>query len=67
MRRAAGWILFIFGIHEFNHHRTLPGEYEHSSSKNRCFSNPPQMGDFLENFSYDFDESSLICGHCVPE
>jgi hypothetical protein len=33
----------------------MPGEYEHSSSKNRDPSNEPQNGDSLKNGSNDFD------------
>jgi hypothetical protein len=37
-----GWILFIFGIQEFIHHRSVLGEYKHSSSKYRDPSQEPQ-------------------------
>jgi hypothetical protein len=29
------WILFVFSILDFIHYRSAPGEFEHSSSKNR--------------------------------
>jgi hypothetical protein len=34
-----GLTLFIFGIQEFVYHRLVPGEHEHSSSKNKGLSN----------------------------
>jgi hypothetical protein len=33
------WILVIFGIEDFIHHRAVPGEYKHSISNNRSPSN----------------------------
>jgi hypothetical protein len=32
----AGWIIFLFGIYAFVHHRSAPSEHEHSSSCRRC-------------------------------
>jgi hypothetical protein len=54
---TAGRIVFIFGIQEFIHHMSVPGEYEHSSSKNRGSWNEPntQNCDILENGSSDFN------------
>lgn len=44
---TAGWILFIFSILEFIYHRSMPGEYEHSSSTNMDSSDrPPQINRF---------------------
>jgi hypothetical protein len=35
-------VLFTFGIQDCVHHRPVPGEYEHSSSKIRDPSDGPQ-------------------------
>jgi hypothetical protein len=37
-----GRILFIFGILEFARHKSMASEDQHSSSKNRGFSQPPK-------------------------
>jgi hypothetical protein len=54
---TVGRILFIFGIQEFIHHRSVSGEYEHSSSKNRAPSNapPPKNCQYLEKSSNHFE------------
>jgi hypothetical protein len=39
---TVGRILYVFDIEEFNGHRSVPKEYEHSSSKNRGPSDRPQ-------------------------
>jgi hypothetical protein len=33
--RTVGWILFLFGVLQFINHRSVPGEYEQSNSKNK--------------------------------
>jgi hypothetical protein len=43
-------ILFIFGIQEFVHHRSVPSKYEHSNSKNRGPSDGPQNTKWLIKF-----------------
>jgi hypothetical protein len=37
-----GWILFIFGIQQFIHPRSMPVQHEYSSSKNKDLSEGPQ-------------------------
>jgi hypothetical protein len=46
------------------HHRLVPHEYEHSSSEYRGIQ--MQNCNFLENYSYDFDQISIIYGH-IPK
>jgi hypothetical protein len=45
----AAWLLFIFGIQEFIHPRSLPDESENSSPRNEHPSDGPQnkMGFFF--------------------
>jgi hypothetical protein len=61
-RSVRRFFFFIFGIQEFVRHRSLRGEYEHSSFKNMCPSIEPQKlnSDVLENDSLRF---WLIFGH----
>lgn len=56
--RSVERILFIFGVQEFIHYRSLLGESKHSSSKNvspSCWSPKSQNNEFLGNCSNDFD------------
>jgi hypothetical protein len=62
------WILFIFGIQKFIHHRSVLSESEHSSFKNRVLEigSKTQNGDFLKN-SNDFDYISVMYGDLNPK
>jgi hypothetical protein len=61
---VVGWILFIFCIEEFARHRSVPGEYEHFSSKNRCPVYRPQKqnNNFIKNCLYVLEYISIIYG-----
>jgi hypothetical protein len=51
-------ILFIFGIQEFIHLRSLPDEYEHYSPRNGHASDGPKTKwDFFFRMSNDLDAS----------
>lgn len=64
----AGRILFIIDFYEFIHHRSVSGEYKHSSLKimGPWIDLPKQYGDSLDSVYNNFDQISVIYGGHLP-